>query len=74
MSSAAPAETLTDHAVCMAAGVRDGLRTAQYYVRDMSQADAGQPTVLSRLVGRLARLVDRVLSLGADLSIRLLLP
>lgn len=68
------AETLTDHAVCVAAGVRDGLRTAQYYVRDMSQADSGQPTVLSRLVGRLARLVDTVLSYGADASIRLLLP
>ena len=74
MSTAAPPATLTDHAVCMAAGLRDGLRTAQYYVRDMSQADAGHPTVLSRLVGRLARLADSLLSTTADLSIRLLLP
>lgn len=73
-SLAKPAVSLTDHAVCMAAGVRDGLRTAQYYVRDMSQADAGQPTVLSRGVGRLARWADGLLSLCADLSIRLLLP
>lgn len=74
MSSAASAPSVTDHAVCMAAGVRDGLRTAQYYVRDMSQADAGQPTVLSRLVGGLARWADALLSFGADWSIRLLLP
>ena len=44
---------LTDHAVCMAVGVRDGLRTAQYYVRDMSHADVaegGGATTLSRFV------------------------
>lgn len=74
MSSATASPTITDHAVCMAAGVRDGLRTAQYYIRDMSQADSGQPTALSRLVGRMARWVDGVLSFGADLSIRLFLP
>jgi hypothetical protein len=74
MTTAAPPATLTDHAVCVAAGLRDGLRTAQYYVRDMSQADAGHPTVLSRLVGRLARWADGLLSFTADLSIRMLLP
>lgn len=74
MSSAAPAVSLTDHAVCMAAGVRDGLRTAQYYVRDMTRADAGRPTLPSRLVARLARIADEFLSFGADLSIRLFLP
>jgi len=73
-SLAKPAASMTDHAVCMAAGLRDGLRTAQYYVRDMSQADAGQPTMLSRLVGKLARWADGLLSFSADLSIRLLLP
>lgn len=74
MSSASPAPSITDHAVCMAAGVRDGLRTAQYYIRDMSQADSGKPTALSRLVGQVARWVDTLLSFAADLSIRLLLP
>ncbi len=79
MSSATrTADSLTDHAVCMAAGVRDGLRTAQYYVRDMSQADqaadGGRATVLSRSVGVIARLADRFLSTAADWSIRLLLP
>ncbi|NMD08568.1 MAG: hypothetical protein GYA66_11385 [Phyllobacteriaceae bacterium] len=77
-SAARTAESFTDHAVCMAAGVRDGLRTAQFYVRDMSQADrardGGQATVLSRSVGGLARLVDGLLSKAADWSIRLLLP
>jgi hypothetical protein len=68
------ATALTDHAVCMAAGVRDGLRTAQYYVRDMSQADEGAATVLSRIVGVLARLADQFLSWAAEFSIRLLLP
>ncbi len=61
----------------MAAGIRDGLRTAQFYVRDMSQADSASKsaaTVLSRLVGRSARLVDWTLSRAADISVRLLLP
>jgi hypothetical protein len=31
------ANTLAAHAVCVAAGTRDGLRTAQFYVRDMSR-------------------------------------
>lgn len=77
-SAAQTAPSLTDHAVCMAAGVRDGLRTAQFYVRDMSQADratdGGSATVLSRSVGVVARLVDGFLSTAADWSIRLLLP
>ena len=77
MSSAVRSDSLVDHAVCMAAGLRDGLRTAQFYVRDMSQADnAGlaTPTTLSRMVGGLARFADRLLSRAADLSIRLFLP
>lgn len=77
-SAARTADTLIDHAVCVAAGVRDGLRTAQFYVRDMSQADraadGGHATVLSRSVGLLARLIDGLLSTAADWSIRLFLP
>lgn len=61
----------------MAAGIRDSLRTAQFYIRDLSHAD-GQATqaatFLSRLVGRSARLVDAFLSNAADLSVRLLVP
>ena len=74
------AGTLTAHAVCMAAGVRDGLRTAQFYVRDLSQADGSgkllvqQPTFLSRAVATLARFADWLLDKGADWSVRLLVP
>jgi hypothetical protein len=74
------ATSLTAHAVCMAAGVRDSLRTAQFYVRDLSQADgaeragAHQATLLSKLVAAAARLADRSLSRAADLSVRLLVP
>lgn len=61
----------------MAAGIRDSLRTAQFYVRDLSHAD-GQAThsttFLSRSVGRTARFVDWLLSKAADLSVRLLVP
>lgn len=71
------ADSFTAHAVCMAAGIRDGLRTAQYYVRDMSRADVksgAMTTFLSRIVGRSARLVDWFLSKAADISVRLLVP
>ncbi len=74
------ANTLTAHAVCAAAGVRDGLRTAQFYVRDMANADGLQsgsphtPTFLSKLVAIWARGVDWFLSKGADVSVRLLVP
>jgi hypothetical protein len=71
------ADSFTAHAVCMAAGVRDSLRTAQFYIRDLSHAD-GQATqaatFLSRFVGRSARLVDAMLSKAADISVRLLVP
>ena len=50
------ANTLAAHAVCVAAGTRDGLRTAQFYVRDMSRADSGNGrrnvAFLSALVAR----------------------
>jgi hypothetical protein len=74
------ADSVTAHAVCMAAGIRDGLRTAQYYVRDLSKADghandmATHPTFLSRLVASLARGMDRLLSHAADISVRLFVP
>ena len=74
------AERLSDHAWCMAAGFRDSLRTAQFYVRDMRNADGQgtafprQSTFLSRMVAGLARVVDDVMTKGGNLSIRLLLP
>jgi hypothetical protein len=71
------ADSLTAHLVCMAAGLRDGLRTAQYYVRDLSHADKesrDNVTFLSRLVGRSARLIDGLLSKAADVSVRLFVP
>jgi hypothetical protein len=71
------ADSLTAHLVCMAAGFRDSLRTAQFYVRDLSHADGDASrttTFLSRTVGRSARLVDGLLSKAADVSVRLLLP
>jgi hypothetical protein len=64
----------------MAAGLRDGLRTVQFYVRDLSRADrdgealAQQPTPLSRAVAGAARLADRLLNTGADWYVRLLVP
>jgi hypothetical protein len=74
------ADSVTAHAVCMAAGIRDSLRTAQFYVRDLSNADgrehelAKQPTFLSRLVAKAARGMDALLSRAADISVRLFVP
>lgn len=68
------------HATCAAAGVRDGLRAAQFYVRDLANADRfgkGEPQsvpFLSRMVAQGARLVDRLMNCGANLSIALFLP
>ncbi len=68
------------HAVCAAAGVRDGLRAAQFYVRDLANADRfgeGSPQrvpFLSRLVAQGARLVDQLMDWGAKVSIALFLP
>jgi hypothetical protein len=71
-------DSLTAHAVCAAAGVRDGLRTAQFYVRDMRNADGEgekhQVTLLSRAVAISARFVDWIFNTGADLSVRFLVP
>ncbi len=74
------AERLSDHAWCMAAGIRDSLRTAQFYVRDLRNADGQgtafprQSTFLSRLVAGFARFIDDAMTKGGNLSIRLLLP
>jgi hypothetical protein len=74
------AERLSDHAWCMAAGIRDSLRTAQFYVRDLRNVDGQgaafprRSTLLSRLVAGIARVVDDVMTTGGNLSIRLLLP
>ena len=74
------ADSFSAHAWCIAAGIRDGLRTAQFYIRDMSNADGGKDaklrhaTFLSRVVAKWARTVDRLMTCGANLSIKLLLP
>jgi hypothetical protein len=72
------ANTLAAHAVCVAAGTRDSLRTAQFYVRDISRADSGNGrrnvAFLSGLVARLARLTDRFMTWGANVAIALFLP
>jgi hypothetical protein len=71
---------LAAHATCAAAGVRDGLRAAQYYVRDLANADRfgkGEPQrvpFLSRVVAQGARIVDRLMNWGANVSIALFLP
>lgn len=73
----ASADSLTAHAVCAAAGVRDGLRTAQFYMRDLSTADGAAPhsvTALSKLVAMTARCADWVLNTAANWSVRLLVP
>ena len=82
MNTAARTESVpfAAHATCAAAGVRDGLRAAQYYVRDLANADRfgrDEPQdvpFLSRAVARGARMVDGLMSCGADLSISLFLP
>ncbi|MBI2718367.1 MAG: hypothetical protein HY245_03090 [Rhizobiales bacterium] len=74
------ADNLAAHAVCAAAGFRDSLRAAQFYVRDLTFVDGGRPsprrnvTFLSRQVARLARLIDRLMTWSADAAIALLLP
>ena len=68
------------HAACMAAGLRDGLRTAHFYARDMTKADGGmvvkdkQPSMLSRAVATLARTVDDGMSRAADFSLKTFSP
>jgi hypothetical protein len=79
-NNALAADTLAAHLVCAAAGVRDGLRTAQFYARDLANADGAlkaedRPAPwLSRMVGTLARKTDRLMNWGARVSISLILP
>jgi hypothetical protein len=74
------ADTLAAHAVCAAAGVRDGLRAAQFYARDLANADGKMKTEprdapwLSRAVGLLARTTDDMMTWGARQLLALLLP
>jgi hypothetical protein len=74
------ADSLAAHMTCAVAGVRDGLRAAQFYARDLANADgeakdeARDAPFLSRAVGLLARLTDRFLSWGARTSIRIIYP
>jgi hypothetical protein len=74
------ADSISAHAWCMAAGLRDGLRTTQFYVRDMSNADGAadqiprQSTFLSRLVAGWARSVDKAMTAGGNLAIALFMP
>lgn len=69
-----------NHAVCAAAGLRDGFRAAQFYARDLAhtdQFDGVKPQevpFVSRVVGILARSMDRFLEASAKLSIRIFLP
>ena len=64
----------------MAAGIRDGLRTAQFYIRDMSNADGAtspnqrQAAFLSKIVAKSARSLDRMMTCGGNLAIKLILP
>lgn len=72
--------TLAAHAVCAAAGLRDGLRAAQFYARDLANADGAlryetrHAPFLSRFVGQMARLTDRFFDWGARTSIAIFLP
>ena len=74
------ANNLSAHAVCVAAGIRDGLRTAQYYVRDLHNVDGQgtdfphQSTFLSRVVAGWARNIDGLMTRGGNLAIALFLP
>jgi hypothetical protein len=73
-------DQMASHAVCMAASIRDCLRAAQFYTRDMTNVDGGRdgdqraPTLLSRWVAGWARLADRAITWGANASIALFLP
>jgi hypothetical protein len=68
------------HAVCMAASLRDVMRTAQFFTRDMSNVDGSDrtdraaPTLLSSFVAKLARVADRFMSWSSATAIRLVLP
>jgi hypothetical protein len=79
---------LANHAVCAAAGVRDGLRITQFFVRDLAGAERwGRPageqesaeatrefTYLSVLLSRVSRLADRLMTWSTNTAIALFVP
>jgi hypothetical protein len=81
---------LAARAVCAAAGMRDGLRIAQFFVRDLSGAErwgrpAGGPgsaagetrvpfTYLSGFLSRVSRLADRFMTWSTNTAIALFVP
>jgi hypothetical protein len=73
-------DTFAAHAVCAAAGARDGLRATHFFMRDLANADAwgktgaGSATALSRLVSRLARMADGFMTWSTNIVIALILP
>lgn len=80
-------DTLASHAVCAAAGARDGLRMAQFFVRDLSGAEdwgrvpgrTGEAKPISAftfspIISRLARLADRVMTWTVNVWIALVVP
>jgi hypothetical protein len=80
-------DTLASHAVCAAAGARDGLRMAQFFVRDLSGAenwgraadragDAKPPSAFtfSPIISRLARIADKVMTWTVNRWIALTVP
>lgn len=80
MSATRTFDQFAAHAVCLAATLRDLGRAAQFYSRDMSNADGGvradhvTPTPSSRFVALCARTSDRLLTWIANTSVKLLLP
>jgi hypothetical protein len=80
---------LANHAVCVAAGARDSLRIAQFFVRDLAGADRwgrpGEPaaasararakfTYLSTFLSRVSRLADRFMTWSTNAAIALFVP
>jgi hypothetical protein len=80
---------LANHAVCAAAGARDGVRIAQFFVRDLAGAERwgrpGEPgataaserarfTYLSVFLSRVSRLTDRFMTWSTNTAIALFVP
>jgi hypothetical protein len=78
ITQAKPRRSIATHAACISAGMRDGLRAAQFYARDLSGVDGGKTprhvTFLSRAVARVARGFDRSMSKAADVSVSIVKP
>ena len=74
------AARFSSHAICVATGVRDGMRTAHYYVRDLHHTNEMKNNTawLSRYsaqpIKASAKVLDRALTRGGNLAISLLLP